>query len=382
MFVTYSIDCFVIKSESGKKMAKYAEINDSIFFSIIAPAYKDAFLKEGIESVLAQSYDNYEIILVDDGSKDKTASVCDGFAEKTKKIQVFHKENSGVLNTRLFALTKASGDWVVFIDDDDRMKPDELSILADKIREYKSADCIIFGFDTLSEDNGTWSSHKVSESVVEKDVYSEDKDFICSTVFTGATYMCIWRKAVRRTSLGIGISPPEQFERFRNFGDDTFQTVEILRRCNNFLFIPDSLYEYRVGNYRRLTGAVKFPENKISFFRELYVINYLQTEKQFTELSFDKYRSFLRQSLFTSLVEVATSLKSLKQKLEWYNQYRENDNFYDSFLASTYGNYYFEKYKIKALHLLEKRHYLRLLFYCILRKIISIVKREPLDVIS
>lgn len=80
-------------------------------FSVVAPAYKDSFLRESIESVLNQTYRNFEIILIDDGSKDETPQICDYYAAKDDRIKLFHRENSGVLDSRLFGISQACGDW-------------------------------------------------------------------------------------------------------------------------------------------------------------------------------------------------------------------------------------------------------------------------------
>lgn len=353
---------------------------NGVFFSVIAPAYKDKYLEESIESVLGQTYRDFEIILIDDGSKDKTSEICDRYAASNDMIRVFHRENSGVLDSRCFGLSQARGNWVVFIDDDDRMKPYELQVLSEKIQQYSNADCIIFGFEHLLNADGNWKTAMVSDSSLPELLYTENKSIVCTTVFAGSTYISVWRKAVRRSCVGLD-SVPDSFREFRNFGDDTFQTVEILRHCKNFLFIPDVLYEWRRHD-AGLTGAVKFPCNKVRFFKEKYVVEFLNEEKVFSDKDFDQYRSFLRQSLFVSLVEVATSSRSLNQKKEWYGQYRESDGFYDSFLSSSCGPFNFPTYKSRALKLLEKRRYISLLLYCIVCKICSIISGKPLDRIN
>ncbi len=354
--------------------------DNPVFFSVIAPAYKDKYLTDSIESVLGQTYRNFEMILIDDGSKDRTAEICDGYAASNGNVRVFHRENSGVLDSRCFGLSQAHGDWVVFIDDDDRMKPNELQVLADNINHYKNADCVIFRFEFLVKSDNHWKTETVHDSSLDETIFTDDKSMVCRTVFTGSTYTSVWRKAVRRSCVGLDIIP-DSFREFRNFGDDTFQTVEILRHCRSFLFIPDILYEWRRHD-GGLTGAVKFPGNIVRFFKEKYVVEFLNAENIFSADDFEHYRSFLRQSLFVSLVEVATSSKPLKQKKEWYRQYRESDGFYDIFLSSSCGPYNFPGYKVRALRILERRRYINLLLYCIVCKICSMLSRKPLDKIN
>jgi glycosyltransferase involved in cell wall biosynthesis len=88
--------------------------------SIIIPIYGvELYLKQCIESVLSQSYQNLQIILVNDGSKDKCGEICNYYATKDKRIQVIHKQNEGLVNARKSGLAIAQGEFVTFVDGDD-----------------------------------------------------------------------------------------------------------------------------------------------------------------------------------------------------------------------------------------------------------------------
>jgi glycosyltransferase involved in cell wall biosynthesis len=98
--------------------------------SIIIPIYNaQRFLGECIESVIAQEYENWELILVDDGSKDDSYKICTEYAARDSRIKVFHNENHGVSYTRNFGIDAASGDYIAFIDADDKILPDYLNSL-------------------------------------------------------------------------------------------------------------------------------------------------------------------------------------------------------------------------------------------------------------
>lgn len=98
--------------------------------SIIIPVFNaSAFLRECIESILSQSFRDFELLLINDGSKDDSGSICDEFANKDSRIKVFHQANCGVSVTRNVGLDKANGEWIVFADADDIMLPDALEIL-------------------------------------------------------------------------------------------------------------------------------------------------------------------------------------------------------------------------------------------------------------
>ena len=84
--------------------------------SIIVPLYNaEKYAKRSIESVLRQTYSNFELILVDDGSKDKTGEICDQYAVKDSRIKVIHKKNGGVSSARNTGLDMAEGEWLTFL---------------------------------------------------------------------------------------------------------------------------------------------------------------------------------------------------------------------------------------------------------------------------
>ena len=88
--------------------------------SVIVPVYKvEKYLPECIESVLAQTFTDFELILVDDGSPDNSGTICDAYAARDPRIRVFHKENGGVSSARNLGLDHARGEWIAFVDSDD-----------------------------------------------------------------------------------------------------------------------------------------------------------------------------------------------------------------------------------------------------------------------
>ena len=92
----------------------------SALVSVIVPAYNvERFLPRCIESLLKQSYSNLEIIIVDDGSTDKTGDIAEGYAEKYDHIRCIHKENGGLSDARNMGLKYSKGEYVVFFDSDD-----------------------------------------------------------------------------------------------------------------------------------------------------------------------------------------------------------------------------------------------------------------------
>ena len=96
--------------------------------SIIVPVYNvEKYLQRCIESILTQTETDFELLLIDDGSKDKSGLICDEYAQKDKRVNVIHKENGGVSSARNLGIEKANGEWICFIDADDYVRQDFLS---------------------------------------------------------------------------------------------------------------------------------------------------------------------------------------------------------------------------------------------------------------
>jgi len=335
-----------------------------IEFSIVIPVYNaEKYLAPCLESLINQSapHGDYEVILVDDGSTDSSPEICDRYSEQYGFISVFHRPNSGPLFSRRFGLSKATGTWIIYVDADDLLKPETLSVLHEKTVEYPSVDCIIIGFDRLSGDKVL----PVTDGMVDSDTVITDKREILRTVFLEANYNVIWRKIAKRETTGL-----DDFSMYYDirFGEDQIQSMEILRHCTSFLLIPESLYLYRI-NEQGLTWTHDYSGKKISYRREQMILDFLRSENVFTKEDYNDYRSFLCGWLSINLVEIVVSKTRLRKKLDLFRQYSDNE-FFKSFLS--YDNR-------RTVRLLKERHYFRLMFYCIIKKAGSVIRHRPLS---
>lgn len=111
--------------------------------SIIVPVYNTGkFLHRCIDSILDQTFTDFELLIIDDGSKDGSELICDEYAEKDTRVRVFHKENGGVSSARNLGLEYASGEWIMFVDSDDWLPLNSLEILI----SGQEADLIVSGY--------------------------------------------------------------------------------------------------------------------------------------------------------------------------------------------------------------------------------------------
>ena len=118
---------------------------NTITFSIIVPVYNvEKYLNQCIESIINQTYTNFEIILVDDGSSDRSGEICDQYVQTNTRIKVIHKQNGGLSSARNAGMQLAEGEYILFIDSDDWIDIDALSIIAGNLDN--SIDILIFSF--------------------------------------------------------------------------------------------------------------------------------------------------------------------------------------------------------------------------------------------
>lgn len=119
--------------------------------SVIVPVYNvENYLPRCIDSILQQSYRDFELLLIDDGSKDRSGDICEEYAKKDSRIQVFHKENGGLSDARNYGLDRMKGDSVAFVDSDDYIGPDYLRVLVELQAEYQTDMAMIVAYATES----------------------------------------------------------------------------------------------------------------------------------------------------------------------------------------------------------------------------------------
>ncbi len=137
-------------------------MNKNPLVSIVVPIYNvQNYLKKCIDSILEQTYKNFELILIDDGSKDNSPKICKDYAQKDRRVKVFRQQNSGAPTALNLGLSKASGKYVWFIDSDDFIEKNSLKILVQKA-EQCNADIILFGARTVDFENGIPNNHQIN----------------------------------------------------------------------------------------------------------------------------------------------------------------------------------------------------------------------------
>ena len=216
-----------------------------MFFSISIPVYNaEKYLDDCIESVLRQTEKDYELLLVDDGSKDSSLQICYKWQRRYPDvIRVVEKENSGSLLTRRRCLVESRGDYLYVMDADDYLlTKDFLSIIKDRIIST-AADLVFFNATSDPETNMPVFSFPFSDG----DVFeNESMKAIYEYYISNSGLKPLWNKVFHRNLLDIE-NDYEKYDYITN-GTDYFQSTEIISRATKITYIDKSFYFYRVTN--------------------------------------------------------------------------------------------------------------------------------------
>lgn len=205
--------------------------------SIILPIYKvEKYLKKCIDSILAQTFKDFELILVDDGSPDRCPEICDEYAKLDQRIRVIHKKNGGLSDARNAGLDIAQGDFVGFVDSDDYVSKQMLEVMYKNIVKY-NADWVMGNYvrvdqnDCIIHDNNAYQIHA-------ERCYSRD-EFIEELVTEhGSFFVIAWSKLYKR----------DVFEHLRfpkgKQHEDEFLIHHIVGRSEKIVCIKEVVYYY------------------------------------------------------------------------------------------------------------------------------------------
>lgn len=216
--------------------------------SIIVPVYNcEKHLETCIRSLIGQTYNNIEIIIVDDGSSDTSGSICDELASIDERIIVFHNTNHGVSYSRNFGISKSRGEYLAFVDSDDVMKHDFIEEALNKCVKY-NCDYICASF-TLLKDNSLCNDIDYIDNEVEFLTAKEYLDRMLDYQ-AGAYWGANWAKLYKRSiifSFSIG------FEENISFAEDFRFNLHYLEHVVKIGIIHKSCYLYRVDTLHSLS---------------------------------------------------------------------------------------------------------------------------------
>ena len=254
--------------------------------SVIVPVYNtDTYLTKCIESIVNQTYRTLEIILIDDGSTDKSGAICDQYADVDKRIKVVHKDNQGLVPARKQGLQMAQGEVVTFVDSDDWIEPDMYEEMME-IYERENVDLVSTGF--IIDD---WDGRSIgSEHDLPKEgVYCAEtiKNDIVPIMMWNEEYSrwtitsAVWNKLFRRELLKEVIQP---LDNELTLGEDAAITYPFITMAEKIYIKNKSWYHY-VMREKSMSRAFDFSVfEKIYRFKD-YLTIFLERKNLLEELS-------------------------------------------------------------------------------------------------
>lgn len=282
---------------------------NKVLFSVIVPVYNvERYLRQCIDSILAQTYRDFELILVDDGSQDSSGIICDEYAAKDSRITVIHKKNQGHTSARRSGLNNSVGQFICFVDSDDQISDSLLQNVADIIWEF-SSDVITFKW-IRADMNGNPLSEEApvfNEGEIGKEEYFQK-------MLSSASLNSLCKKICRRTLFDLDEDYSDYYE-IRN-GEDLLQTLPIIYAANKFYYLDKALYIYRM-NPKSITHRYNKNEYKIlnivrpKLYQYMIKLGYDTNENR--KIFFQYYLKSLCQKLFDYCINVSPDEKVLNE---------------------------------------------------------------------
>lgn len=292
--------------------------------SVIIPVYNCIkFLDKAVKSVIAQTdFELLELILVDDGSSDGSAELCDDFSKQNANISVLHQENSGVSVARNNGIERAKGEYIAFLDSDDEYSSGFIhEMLAES--EYDLVCCDYFNKSKDEKHLGT---------IFEDKAYFRknfDLDF-CKKIIREEFYSC-WNKLYKKEIINQNNI---RFAHDVKYGEDMEFVFEYLRHCDSFRFIDRPLYHYNINPYNT-TSVVK---NGFDVQHSIYVFQneYFSSTNFKDEISAEVLNKYIFNTTCTVNSEITYgtffgSYKYVKRVLA--------SDFYELYLKANYSEF-------------------------------------------
>ena len=225
--------------------------------SIIVPVYNvEQVLEKCLLSIKNQTYQNYEVIMIDDGSNDKSGKICDKYMEKDNRYRVIHKKNEGVSKARNYGLDMAKGKYVMFIDSDDSILPDMFEKYINEIK-ISNVDVVIGG--VIQYENGEFSAVKLPPTIgIQDDAIWED---ICnnSEIFGYIAGKIYCLDVINREKIRLNTNMYSQ--------EDLDFNLSVYEKCDTFKLINYAGYEYNHCSGKRVPPIWDFIANAVKIER-------------------------------------------------------------------------------------------------------------------
>lgn len=299
-------------------------------YSVILRAYNAAgHVSKSIESIIQQSYGNWELIIVNDGSTDNTGNICEEFALKDKRIKVVHQENKGCLLATQTGIKHATGEYICLVDSDDWYEVDYLEKV-NNIFCHQNVDMVVVNYKIINSANKKENNF----GLVKEDFMANTKEAM--KIFLQTTNYALWNKVVTKEKIRY----TEEEQKFyntsgksTNFGDDLYLLMPVLCGCEKIYFLSECLYNYIIDEASISHQSVK--DN----WKELLVRNRLM---QFT------YDAIFNRNCMDDEIEKLIQINTVKILITNIMTILESKKFNRKILKEMKNNVFYKEVVMKT----------------------------------
>lgn len=288
-----------------------------LLFYIVVPVYKaEKFIDKCISSVYNQSYKNWKLILVDDGSPDKAGEICDKYSTQDKNIITIHQENKGQIAARTagnkYILDNLQPDsFVVYLDSDDTLEDNALETIKNTV-ERDNSDMVIYHYQRV------YPSGKMENcsSNMYKGVVS-DKRELYKIVFSSPYYNSLCIKSFS-TNL---IETNEDYDKYYTLrhGEDLLQSVHYYKYSNKISFVDNVLYNYSF-NENSVTNTMGYENYELDTSIRSYILEFLKSENLWNSEDYKEYSKAMQRILDCEIKQIAYLNTLKKNKITLYKE--------------------------------------------------------------
>ena len=257
-------------------------MNECVKISIIVPIYNsEKYLQRCIDSILSQTFNDYELILINDGSSDNSGNICDKYEKEDHRIKVFHKENGGVSSARNLGIDNAKGEWVAFIDSDDQLDRDYLL----NFNLNSDADLLVQGYKKeYFNKKPEMIIPNMEESYLASDVISIIFDLEKKSIINSP-----WCKLFKREIL---FKHNILFDNNISYGEDHLFSLSFIEHIATISVTPKAGYIYQIRASQSLSTKCIEPEKLIYYADKVKEIRYNLYKKIINPIRQKKYRDY------------------------------------------------------------------------------------------
>lgn len=271
--------------------------------SIIVPVYKaEKYLTRCIDSILAQTFTDWELLLIDDGSPDRSGEICDEYAQKDSRIRVFHKKNGGVSSARNLGLDNVLGEYVTFVDSDDWLLDNALTLYSSYFGKYEIIRFSMMFVKSMIEENNRKLILPLSNS----------KTDILQRILRRNSLLGVWGGIYKRDLFS---NRSIRFDTKLVMAEDWLVLCQLVNQCHSMIDLPDVCYCYNVMNEESCSNNPSVEKVKQCMIALDNIISSIGHSKLYINSFVISFRILLK-AMFLAVLSEAKGIMDIKKRMK------------------------------------------------------------------